>query len=138
MIFQLLMCPMIDDRNITPSSHAITMDGVWNRAINLAGWTAYLGHEPGKADVSPYAAVARATDLKGLPPAYIPVGDLDLFLDEDIDYAQRLLQAGVPTELHVYAGAFHGFEGLVPTAQISQRCMQGVHAALRRHLAASR
>jgi acetyl esterase/lipase len=137
-IFQLLMCPMIDDRNTTPSSHFITMEGFWNRRTNLSGWAAYLGREPGGADVPAYAAAARATDLKGLPPAYLAVGDLDLFLDEDITYAQRLLQAGVPTELHVYTGAFHGFEGLVPTAARSLRCMQGVHAALRRHLRPSR
>jgi acetyl esterase/lipase len=133
--FQLLMCPMLDDRNSTLSSHAITMEGVFNREANLAGWGAYLGRAPGGDDVSPYAAPSRATDLNGLPPAYLFVGDLDLFLDEDIDYAHRLLQAGVPTELHVYAGAFHGFEVWVPDAQISLRCMQGVHAALERHLA---
>lgn len=134
-IFQLLMCPMLDDRNATPSSHFITMEGFFNRRANLAAWAAYLECEPGSADVAPYAAAARAENLQGLPPAYMTVGDLDLFLDEDINYAQRLLQAGVPAELHVYAGAFHGFEAWVPDADISRRCIQGVHAALRRHLA---
>lgn len=133
-LFQLLMCPMLDDRNITPSSHRITMEGFFNRDANLAGWAAYLNGEPGGAEVPAYAAPARAQELKGLPPAYITVGDLDLFLDEDIGYAQRLLQAGVPTELHVYAGAFHGFEMWAPSAAISQRCLQGIHQALRRHL----
>ena len=71
--------------------------------------------------MSPYAAAARATDLSGLPPAYIPVGDLDLFLDENINYAQRLLAAGVPTELHVYPGGYHGFNGFAPGADIVQR-----------------
>src|SRR5690606_18355092 len=134
-IFQLLIYPMIDDRNATPSSHFMTMSGFWNRALNFAGWKAYLGKEPGGAEVSPYAAAARATDLKGLPPAYIPVGDLDLFLDEDIEYAQRLLQAGVSAEIHVYAGAYHGSESMVPSAKVSQRCLRGIDDALRRYLA---
>jgi acetyl esterase/lipase len=112
---------MIDDRNIAPASETASDTFVWTRENNLMGWRAYLGHEPGGADVSPYAAAARATDLTGLPPAYIPVGDLDLFLDENVSYAQRLLAAGVPTELHVYPGAFHGFNGFVPSAAISQR-----------------
>lgn len=119
--FQLLIYPMIDDRNIAPASETAPDTFVWTRENNLMGWRAYLGHEPGGADVSPYAAAARATDLRGLPPTYIPVGDLDLFLDENVRYAQRLLAAGVPTELHVYPGAFHGFNGFVPGADISQR-----------------
>jgi acetyl esterase/lipase len=119
--FQLLIYPMIDDRNIAPASATVPDTFVWTRENNLMGWRAYLGREPGGTDVSPYAAAARATDLRGLPPAYIPVGDLDLFLDENITYAQRLLAAGVPTELHVYPGAFHGFNGFVPHAEISRR-----------------
>ncbi|MBI3246548.1 MAG: alpha/beta hydrolase [Deltaproteobacteria bacterium] len=119
--FQLLIYPMIDDRNIAPANATVPDTLVWTRENNLMGWRALLGCEPGGADVSPYAAASRATDLKGLPPAYIPVGDLDLFLDENITYAQRLLAAGVPTELHVYPGAFHGFNGFVPGAAISRR-----------------
>ncbi|MET0377749.1 MAG: alpha/beta hydrolase [Spongiibacteraceae bacterium] len=134
-IFQLLIYPMIDDRNVTASSHFITMEKFWNRALNLRGWAQYLGKPGGSADVSPYAAASRATDLQGLPPAYIPVGDLDLFVDENIEYAQRLLQAGVPTELHIYTGAYHGSESMVPSAKISQRCLRGIDDALRRALA---
>jgi acetyl esterase/lipase len=119
--FQLLIYPMIEDRNIAPASATVPDTFVWTRENNLMGWRAYLGREPGGTDVSPYAAAARATDLRGLPPAYIPVGDLDLFLDENMTYAQRLLAAGVPTELHVYPGAFHGFNGFVPNAEISRR-----------------
>jgi acetyl esterase/lipase len=119
--FQLLIYPMIDDRNIAPASATVPDTFVWSRENNRMGWRAYLGYEPGGKDVSPYAAAARASDLKGLPPAYIPVGDLDLFLDENITYAQRLLAAGVPTELHVYPGAFHGFNGFVPNAAVSRR-----------------
>lgn len=119
--FQLLVYPMIDDRNVAPASEAAPDTFVWTRANNRMGWRAYLGHEPGIPDVSPYAAAARATDLRGLPPAFIPVGDLDLFLEENVAYAQRLLAAGVPAELHVHPGAFHGFNGFVPGAGISRR-----------------
>jgi acetyl esterase/lipase len=119
--FQLLIYPMIDDRNVTPASHAITDSRMWNREANRLGWRAYLGRDGGGADVSPYAAASRATDLTNLPPAYIPVGALDLFVDENIEYAQRLIQAGVPTELHVYPGAFHGFDLFAPSAKVSKQ-----------------
>lgn len=132
--FQLLIYPMIDDRNIAPASETVPDTLVWTRENNLMGWRAYLGCEPGGAAVSPYAAAARATDLTGLPPAYIPVGDLDLFLDENITYAQRLLAAGVPTELHVYPGAFHGFNGFVPGAEVSRRFNADRDNALKRML----
>jgi acetyl esterase/lipase len=119
--FQLLIYPMIDDRNVTPASYAITDPRMWNRESNRLGWKAYLGRDGGGADVSPYAAATRATDLANLPPAYIPVGALDLFVDENIEYAQRLIQAGVPTELHVYPGAFHGFDLFAPSAMVSKQ-----------------
>jgi acetyl esterase/lipase len=132
--FQLLRYPMIDDRNSTPSSHEVHDLRVWNRAANLVGWGAYLGDRAGTDDVSPYAAAARATDLSGLPPAIVTVGELDLFLDEDIDYAQRLLAAGVSTELHVYSKCIHGSDALVPHAEASQRWkrdeMEALHRAL--------
>jgi acetyl esterase/lipase len=131
---QLLIYPMIDDRNITPASKAIPDTFVWSRENNLMGWRSYLGREPGGEDVSPYAAASRATDLAGLPPAYIPVGELDLFLNENIDYAQRLLEAGVPTELHVYPGAYHGFNGFAPSAEVSQRFNADRDNALKRGL----
>jgi acetyl esterase/lipase len=132
--FQLLVYPMIDDRNTTRSAEAITDERVWNRDANLHGWDAYLAGAAGGDDVSPYAAPARATDLAGLPPAYINVGVLDLFVDEDVTYAQRLMAAGVPTELHVYPGAFHGSPGLVPNSALSQRWAADELAALHRAL----
>jgi acetyl esterase/lipase len=132
--FQWLIYPMLDDRNVTPSSHAITDSRVWNRDSNLHGWRAYLGVEPGSEGVSFYASPARAGDLSGLPPAYIQVGSRDLFLDEDMIYAQRLLQAGVPVELHVYPGVFHGSEGGVPDAAVSVRMVAERQDALRRAL----
>lgn len=132
--FQLLIYPMIDDRNVTPASHAITDPRMWNRTANRLGWRAYLGRDGGGADVSPYAAAARATDLTNLPPAYIPVGALDLFVDENIEYAQRLIQAGVPTELHVYPGAFHGFDLFAPSAKVSKQFKADRDYALKRAL----
>ena len=132
--FQLLVYPMIDDRNTTRSAEAITDERVWNRDANLHGWDAYLAGNAGGDDVSPYAAPARATDLAGLPPAYINVGVLDLFVDEDVTYAQRLMAAGVPTELHVYPGAFHGSANLVPNSALSQRWAADELAALDRAL----
>ncbi len=135
--FQLLIYPMIDDRNATPASYAITDPRMWNREANRLGWKAYLGRDGGGADVSPYAAAARATDLTNLPPAYIPVGALDLFVDENIEYAQRLVQAGVPTELHVYPGAFHGFDLFAPSATVSKQFKADRDSALKRALHAT-
>jgi acetyl esterase/lipase len=132
--FQLLIYPMIDDRNITPASYAITDPRMWNRETNRLAWKAYLGRDGGGADVSPYAAASRGTDLSNLPPAYIPVGALDLFVDENIEYAQRLIQAGVPTELHVYPGAFHGFDLFAPSASVSKQFKADRDSALRRAL----
>ncbi len=105
--FQLLDCPMIDDRQETPSSQ---LEGliVWSKVSNTFGWRSYLGDRYGTADVPPYAAAARATDLSGLPEAYVCVGGADGFRSEDVLYAMRLYDAGVPTELHVYPGAPHG------------------------------
>ena len=132
--FQLLVYPMIDDRNTTHSSHAIRDPRLWNRAANLVGWSAYLEGRNGDDDVPPYAAPARATDLAELPPAYVNVGALDLFLDEDIAYAQALLAAGVPTELHVYPGVFHGSPNSVAGSPLSRRWAADQQAALRRAL----
>ncbi len=135
--FQVLRYPMIDDRNNTPSSHAIEDQRVWNRSANQIAWSAYLAGGAGGSDVSTYAAPARATDLAGLPPALVTVGDLDLFLDEDIAYAQALLGAGVPTELHVYPGSFHGSDVMVPHADASQRWRRDEVAALIRAFASA-
>jgi acetyl esterase/lipase len=117
---QMLMCPMLDDRNDTPSSQQMTGRGVWDRAANETAWTAYLGERRAGSDVSPYAAPARAVDLAGLPPAYIDVGSAEVFRDEAVAYAVRIWQAGGQAELHVWPGGFHGFDGLVPQARISR------------------
>ncbi|MEU7983487.1 alpha/beta hydrolase [Streptosporangium canum] len=132
--FQMLICPMLDDRNTTPSSHEFAEAVVWNRAANLFGWAALLGDDAGTDGVSPYAAPARATDLSGLPPAYIDVGELEVFRDECVDYAQRLVRAGVSTEFHLYPGAFHGFDMMLPDTEISRRAAAERVVALRRAL----
>ncbi|HEU5301618.1 MAG TPA: alpha/beta hydrolase [Acidimicrobiia bacterium] len=107
--FQLLECPMLDDRQHTPSSRLDDLP-IWNRHANTFGWQSYLADRYGTDDVPPTAAPARATDLSGLPPAFVAVGSIDGFHDEDLDYATRLNRAGVPTEVHVYPGAPHGFQ----------------------------
>ncbi len=132
--FQLLIYPMLDDRNVTPASVALTDPRVWNRTSNQIGWRAYLGDAAGTDQVSPYAAPTRATDLSGLPPAYLAVGDLDLFIDEDLEYAKRLQQADVPLELHVYPGAIHGFDSSVPSSGPARRFFCDRDDALRRAL----
>lgn len=132
---QLLVYPMLDDRNTTPSSHAVTDFRVWNRAANQAGWAAYLGDAVGTDGVSPHAAAARATDLSGLPPAYINVGTLDMFHDEDVAYALALNRAGVDVELHTYPGAFHGSNGFVADSELSKRWTAEEDAFLVRMLA---
>jgi acetyl esterase/lipase len=109
--FQLLVYPMLDDRTVVRADHAGTGGFVWTPASNRYGWTAYLGHEPGGDETRPYAAAARRTDLSGLPPAWIGVGDLDLFHAEDVDYAERLRAAGVPCELVEVPGMYHGADG---------------------------
>ena len=130
--YQLLIYPMIDDRMATRSSTLDTV--IWTTKANALGWRAYLGHEPGVDGVPGYAAASRADDLTGLPPAWIGVGALDVFRDENIEYAQRLLGAGVPAELHVYPGAPHGFESMCPDAAVARQCSSDIDAALRRAL----
>ncbi|WP_330334287.1 alpha/beta hydrolase [Streptomyces sp. NBC_00536] len=119
-IGQLLMCPMLDDRNDTHSSHQMAGLDTWDRTSNATAWQALLGDRYGAADVPPYAAAARATDLSGLPPAYIDVGSAETLRDESVAYANALWQAGGQAELHVWPGAFHGFDTLAPTAALSQ------------------
>ena len=130
--FQLLECPMLDDRQVTPSSR---MEGlpVWSRESNRFGWQCYLGALYGTDEVPPYAAAARATDLVGLPPAFLSIGSVDGFRDEVIDYATRLTRAGVPTELHVYAGAPHGYQMAVRSS-IARQARHDIAAWLDRRL----
>jgi acetyl esterase/lipase len=132
LVFQLLIYPMLDDRTVTVAEpHPYTGEFIWTPEGNRFGWTALLGQGPGGPGVSPYAAAARAEHLEGLPPTFISVGALDLFVEEDLEYARRLMRAGVPTELHVYPGAFHGFN-MVANAKVSQSALRDQLDALKR------
>ena len=133
--FQLLDCPMLDDRTGSSSDpHPYCGEFVWTAASNRFGWRSLLGMEPGTDAVPPDAAPARAADLTGLPPTFIIVGALDLFLEENLEYARRLMRAGVPTELHVIPGAFHGFAVAGGQAPQVQACMRLRGDALARAL----
>jgi acetyl esterase/lipase len=132
LVFQFLLAPMLDDRTCTLANpHPYTGEFIWTPQANCFGWTSLLGQEPGGPDVSPYAAAARAEHLEGLPATFLNVGAIDLFLEEDLEYARRLMRAGVPTELHVYPGAYHGFR-MVPDAQVTQTAQRDQFAALKR------
>ena len=130
---QNLIYPMLDDRTCITRLPEHLGAFVWTPQANSFGWRSLLGQEPGSADISPYAAPARAEDLAGLPPAFICVGALDLFLVEDMDYARRLIEAGVAAELHVYPGAYHGFDVLQDAPPVQQMKRDAV-AALRKAL----
>jgi acetyl esterase/lipase len=131
---QVLVCPMIDDRNTTTSSLQFTDDTLWTRDSNIYGWTSLLGERVGTDDVSVYAAPARATDLAGLPPTYIDCGSAEVFRDEDVAYASALWAAGVDAELHVWAGGFHGFDMVVEHAQVSRAAVAARNSWVARHI----
>ncbi|WP_078910172.1 alpha/beta hydrolase [Streptomyces sp. NRRL S-87] len=136
-IGQLLLCPMLDDRGGTFSSHQMAGVDTWDRVSNATAWQALLGGPPGAPDVSPYAAPARATDLSGLPAAYIEVGSAETFRDEGVAYADALWKAGGQAELHVWPGAYHGFDSFAPDAALSRDACDARFRWLRRVLTAS-
>lgn len=116
---QVLSYPMLDDRLLTESGRAGAP--LWGPATNQYGWHAYLGAYRSKDEVPGYAVPARARDLTGLPPAFVSVGNLDGLLDEDLDYARRLIAAGVPTDVHVFADGPHAFDSMLPNTAIAAR-----------------
>jgi acetyl esterase/lipase len=129
---QILDCPMLDDLQRTHSSQ---LEGVplWSRESNAFGWRCYLGERYGTESVPGIAAPARATDLAGLPPAFVAVGALDGLRDEDVEYATRLNQANVPTELHVYPGVPHG-TAMFPGLSVNEPMIRDVDRYIRRLL----
>lgn len=131
---QLLFSPMLDDRNVTPSSHELEGDVPWDRRSNITAWDALLGRSRGRDGVSEYAAPARARDLGRLPPTYLDVGAVETFRDEIVDFGARLARAGVSVELHVWAGAFHGFDLLAPTSAVATAARAARTAYLVRRL----
>jgi len=119
---QILVFPMLDDRTTVPDPELVDFAG-WTYENNEMGWRALLGDAIGGADVSPYAAPSRATDLAGLAPVYLDVGELDIFRDEDVEFCRRLGLAGVSVELHVHPGVAHGFDMTLADARVTQRAL---------------
>lgn len=119
------------------SSREITDIGIWDRATNILAWRAVLGDRAGADDVSPYCAPSRASDLAGLPPTFIAAGDLDVFRDEDLDYATRLRAHGVSVELHLYPGAYHSFNVFAPGSRLAATFDQTWLSYLARRFAAA-
>lgn len=131
---QLLMYPMIDDRDDTVSTAQIDGVGLWDRGSNVTGWDALLGDRRGTDAVSIYAAPSRAVDLSGLPPAFIDCGSAEVFRDEDVAYASAIWASGGQAELHVWPGGFHAFEGFAPQAALSRAMVAARNDWVRRIL----
>jgi acetyl esterase/lipase len=131
---QILMSPMLDDRNATWSSRQVDGIGVWDRHSNDLAWNAYLGPVRARSEVPAYAAPARATDLAGLPPAFIDVGSVEVFRDEAVAYATGIWAAAGSAELHVWPGAFHSFDLVAPDAAVSLAAQQARLDWLRRSI----
>ena len=132
--FQHLLYPMLDDRTcISADPHPHTGEYIWTPHNNAFAWSALLNARPGSEGVSMYAAPARAENLSGLPKAFISTGALDLFLEEDLEYARRLMRHGVPVEMHVYPGAYHAFD-LQVDARVAVDAKRDSDSALRRAL----
>ena len=134
---QILICPMLDHRNVTASSHQYAGEpGVWTREKNIFGWAAVLGEQPG-SEVSSYISPALEQNLADLPTTYIDAGTAEVFRDEDVDYASRIWAAGGQAELHLWAGGFHGFDAMFPDAAISSAARRARTAWLERVLGPS-
>lgn len=129
-VFQLLVYPMLDAMTVARRDHAGTGHFVWTPASNLYGWQSYLGFDPRRNVYPSYAVPASRNNLSGLPPAWIGVGKLDLFYEEDCAYAKRLRDAGVACDLHVEEGAYHGFDLACPEAEASKRFQASLISAL--------
>lgn len=132
--FQLLLIPAFDNKQESASMQQLVDPRIWNRQSGLAAWEMYIGPDF-EGDISPYAAPARAKDLSGLPPTFMEVAGMDTLRDEAIAYAQRLMIAGVSTELRVYPGAYHASTFFQPKAGVSQRAQRDILEALKRALA---
>jgi acetyl esterase/lipase len=130
---QLLLCPMIDNTNTTISSRQYDGIGTWQRDMNLLAWSCVLGEDLAFSTEAPaYAAPSRATDVSGLPPAYIEVGEAEMFRDEDTMYALRIWETGGQAELHVWGGGAHGFDMYMPEAEITRAALAARASWLRR------
>ena len=132
--FQLLIYPALDDRNTAPAGEGSADTLVWTRGHNIFAWSSYLNGAHGTDSIDYYAAAGRAEDLSALPPTFIAVGDVDLFAQENLSYAERLTAAKVPVEIHVYPGACHGFNNFAANAEVSKRFVLDRNRALKRAL----
>lgn len=126
-----LVYPMLDDRTVEPDPRYSGPFVTWTIPTNAASWRAYLQ----SSAPSEFTSAARATDLRGLPPVYIDTGTLDIFHDEDIAFARRLLRDGVDTEAHIWNGAPHGFDVVAPRSSLGRRAWQARFDFVRRHTA---
>jgi acetyl esterase/lipase len=131
---QILIYPMLDDRNLGPDSRFTGPFITWGFLYNSFAWKAYLQDQPANSNPPIYAAPARAQDLKGLPPTYIDMGTKDIFLDEDTAYAKTLIAAGVPVDAHMWNGVPHGFDYFAPKTSIAQKAWQARFDFARMHL----
>ena len=134
-VFQLLIYPMLDDRTVVRTDMVNRGNILWNQASNRFGWESYLQQPGGADDVPAYAVPARRAELAGLPPAWIGVGTLDLFYDEDVAYARRLNESGATCELMLVPGAYHGFDVVTPRTAVARGFRYSQIAALRKYLA---
>jgi acetyl esterase/lipase len=133
-VFQLLVYPMLDDRTVLRADIDDSNSPAWNQKSNLFGWESYLGKKCGAEDVLAYSVPARREDLSGLPQAWIGVGTLDVFHDEDVAYGQRLKECGIECELYIVPGAFHGFDIFDPQVPIVKDFRKSQISALKKYL----
>ncbi len=131
---QLLLCPMIDDRNVTVSSRQYPSGNTWTRQVNELGWSSLLGAAAGTEAASPYAAPTRAASLANLPPAFIEAGSAEIFRDENVEYASRIWAEGGVAELHIWSGGFHGFDIYAPDSALAHAAIAARMSWLRRIL----
>lgn len=133
---QLLLSPMLDDRNSSVSACQFDGTGGWDRTANAFGWESLLGPDRAQEPVPAYAAPARAQDLSGLPPTFLECGTAEVFRDETVAYASRLWESGNDTELHLWAGGFHRYDQLVPDSALAQATLSARTGWLQRQLRA--
>jgi acetyl esterase/lipase len=134
---QVLMYPLLDEKNDTVSSRQDDATGTWDRLSTETAWDAYLGSRRHTDAVSIYSSPSRATDLSNLPPAFIDVGSSELLRDEDVAYASGIWAAGGSAELHVWSGGFHGFDQIAPEARVSKAAVAARNAWIERVLSSS-